>query len=270
MNAITQISPPVVMEIVDEGETQYKANAELFGEIKPWLIERGGSVKKTCTDDAIYYDTKNMKLLREGAEYRVKVKDRPNGTRFRHDMKIPQDVRAREVVPDEHDILRRKEIKFKASDATPRLAMFFGQAILLPIQQRVYRLLDKELEQKFMADFTKDKIDYETPRGRVEYSFQTGVMKTMDGKRQTPLLHILELELREGDEALLIEELALLHEKFQGGGLTILPDRKVMMGFELLVPDMSIRQRHAFEDARLRNRRPEIIDLTGQKLELAA
>src|SRR5689334_16169971 len=116
MNAITQINPPVAMEVVDEGETQYKANAQLFEQIKSWLVDRGGSVKKSCTDGAIYYDTKNLKLLREGAEYRVKVKDRPNGTSYRHDMKIPQDARAREVVPDEHDILRRKEIKFKAPD----------------------------------------------------------------------------------------------------------------------------------------------------------
>ena len=241
------------VDVVDEPEIQYAATPELMDEIKLWLEERGGDKKKAERDSAVYYDTRNFRLLREGIEYRIKEK----GDGYRHDMKTPADTHNREVVPDENNIVRRKEIKFKTDAEKPTLKAFFGQAILAPVVDRVYRFFEKELMAKFRSSFFKEKYDYDTSceRSRVEYSFQTGHMMTADGARKTDLLHIVELELREGLEEGLLEEKAELERVFLPKGLEPLQDRKVILGFELLVPDMDAKQRHAYEDAKKRNRK---------------
>lgn len=124
-------NPPVTkIEVVEEPEIQYAASPELFEEIRAWLMNRGGVPKKSSQDHAVYYDTPNMRLLREGIEYRIKQK----GNQFRHDMKTPCDTKTREVIPDANDILWRNEIKFKTPATKPSLAAFFDQAILKPVQ----------------------------------------------------------------------------------------------------------------------------------------
>ena len=243
--------PVTKVEVVPEPEIQYVATPELFAEIEQWLMDRGGLEKKAERDSAIYYDTKNFRLLREGIEYRIKEK----GKLFRHDMKTPHDTHMREVVPDANGILHRNEMKFKTRRVKPSLKAFFGQALLDPVKDRVWRFFDKELEAKFRSSFFKKKVDHETDcqRSRVEYSFQTGHMETVDGARKTKLLYILELELREGMDEGLLEEKAELERIFVPKGLKLLTDRKVMLGFQLLVPEMSEKQHHAYLDAKLRN-----------------
>ena len=245
--------PVTKIEVVDEPEIQYEASAELFAEIRTWLAERGGVPKKTERDSALYFDTENFRLLREGIEYRIKEK----GGQFRHDMKTPMDTTQREVRPDGNDILHRKEMKFKTAAEAPSLKAFFGQALLEPVVGRVFRFFDKQLGQKFRSSFFKEKTDIDTQCGeaRVEYSLQTGHMETPDGKNRTKLLHILELELREGMEEGLLKEKAELERIFIPKGLKLLESRKVMLGFALLEPDMTDKQRHAFRDAVSRNTR---------------
>ena len=245
--AITKI------EIVEEPEIQYAATAELFEEINTWLMARGGVEKKSERDSAIYYDTENFRLLREGIEYRIKEK----GDQYRHDMKTPRDTHTREVVPDDNGILWRNEIKFKTKTKKPSLKTFFDQTLLDPVRDRVFQFFDKELKAKFRSSFFKRKVDHETDckRSRVEYSFQMGHMETPDGDHKTKLLYILELELREGLSEGLLEEKAELERLFFPKGLRLLPERKIMLGFELISPGMNAKQRHAFEDARKRNQR---------------
>jgi len=245
----------IKIDVIDEPELQYAATPELFEEIRAWLLKRGGIHRKTQSDVSSYYDTTNFRLLREGGEYRVKEKVKDNRTRFDHDMKIPCDPHQRAVVPDENDILWRKEIKMKEGPKKPELRLLFGQGVLDPIVKRVYNFFDKELECKFIAHFEKNKIDHDTlcGNGRVEYSFQTGHMQTPDGKRKTQIYHILELELRDGTPESLLEEKAALEAEFFPKGLKILPERKVILGMALLVPDMTPKQLHAFNDARARN-----------------
>ena len=245
--------PVTKIDICTEPEIQYLANADLFADVQQWLMERGGIEKKSERDSAVYYDTKNFRLLREGIEYRVKEK----GKQFRHDMKTPCDTHVREVVPDANDILWRKELKFKTDAEKPNLMAFNALALLQPVRDRVFRFFDKELEAKVRSSFFKHKVDHETDcrRARVEYSFQTGNMESADGRRKTKLLHILELELREGMDEGLLEEKAELERLFKPKGLVLLPDRKLLMGFELIKPDMDAKQRHAYEDAKKRNRR---------------
>lgn len=259
--------PVTKIEVVDEPEIQYLATPELFTEIRSWLAGRGAIPKKSERDSALYYDTDNFRLLREGIEYRIKEK----GGQFRHDMKTPMDTTQREVRPDENDILHRKEMKFKTPAETPNLRAFFGQALLEPVVGRVFRFFDKELKQKFRASFFKEKSDIETQCGeaRVEYSLQTGHMETPDGNSKTKLLHILELELREGMEEGLLNEKAELERIFVPKGLRFLESRKVMLGFELLKPAMTDKQRHAYEDAKTRNSRA-VQDTQAAELALAA
>jgi inorganic triphosphatase YgiF len=248
------MKPTVKIEVCEEPEIQYAASPELFDEIRAWLKARGGVVRKSEKDTAVYYDTKNNRLMREGIEYRVKEKD---GC-LRHDMKTPLNTASREVVPDSNDILWRNELKFRTPKAKPRLTMFFGQALLVPVQDRVSRFFNKELIAKFRSRFAKEKIDYVSGVGiaksKVEYSLQSGQMETIDGKRKTRPLYILELELREGGMEMLLEEKAAVEEKFGPKGLTLLRDRKVLLGFELLQPDMNGKQRQNLQEVIERNR----------------
>lgn len=255
MPRTAKAKPVTKIEVCTEPEIQYLANAELFEEIQKWLMDRGGVEKKSERDSAVYYDTKNFRLLREGIEYRIKEK----GNQFRHDMKTPCDTHAREVVPDANDILWRKELKFRTDTAKPSLMAFNALALLQPVKDRVFRLFDKELEAKVRSSFFKHKVDHETDckRSRVEYSFQTGNMESADGRRKSKLLHILELELREGMDEGLLEEKAELERIFKPKGLVLLPDRKLLIGFDLIKRDMDAKQLHAYEDAKKRNRRRE-------------
>lgn len=246
----------VQIEENPEPEIQYAATPELFQEIHDWLSRRGQNIHKTSEtpsqEVATYYDTRNYRLLREGVEYRVKHK----GKNFRHDMKTPNDPKhSREVLPDRNNILWRRELKFKTDKEKPSLMAFWGQALLMPIRERLKKnFFQKELYPQFQSIFSKEKIDHIADSGdRVEYSFQTGRMQTMDGSRSTPLMHILEIELREGDLTGLLAEKALLESVFVPRGLKLLPVRKVFMGFELLLPDMAPKQQASFRDARVRN-----------------
>lgn len=244
--------PVIKIEECEEPEIQYLATPELFVEIHEWLAKRGGIKKKAEADSATYYDTRNYRLLREGIEYRVKEK----GGYQRHDMKLPQDPAMREVVPDSNDIVHRHELKFKTEAGKPDLRVFWGLAILTPIVNRLKKqFFNKELIAQFKSIFFKEKIDHETDckRSRVEYSFQTGHMETMDGARKTPTLHILELELREGIMEGLLEEKAALEAEFGPKGLKLLTHRKVIMGIGLLEPEMDERQAASFRDAKIRN-----------------
>lgn len=250
------------VETCPEPEIQYQANEGLFTEVRAWLLGRWAVHKKSETDMAVYCDTKKFRLLEEGIEYRIKEK----GNKWRHDMKTPADTHDRAVVPDENGILHRNELKFRSGVIEPSLANFFGQAILRPVQARVHDFFDKKLEEKFRTRFSKDKYDQDTACGlaRVEYSFQTGHMETMDGNRRTETLRILELELREGDMKGLLAEKEALEEKFSPRGLVLLPERKVIIGLALLEPDMSPEQLRRFKDIRSRNSNiPEEIQTSG-------
>jgi inorganic triphosphatase YgiF len=246
-----------VIEACEEPEIQYAASPELFREIHQWLKGRGQNVHKTSAepeeDMATYYDTKNYRLLREGIEYRIKDK----GKTLRHDMKLPLDTRNREVLPDQNDILWRNELKFKTREIKPSLMAFWGQALLNPVRERLKKnFFGKELEAQFHSIFSKEKIDHIAACGsRIEYSFQTGRMETIDGRKSTPALHILELELRKGSLEGLLQEKRALEAEFGPRGLAILPLRKVVMGFELLEDGMSPKQFASFRDAKIRNSR---------------
>lgn len=247
--------PVTKIEQSPEPEIQYLASAALFEEIHAWLEARGKNKQKTERepeeDVATYYDTKNYRLLREGIEYRIKDK----GHTLRHDMKLPHNSNSREVLPDENDILWRNELKFKTKEGKPSLMAFWGQAILEPVKARLKKnFFDKELVAQFLSVFSKEKIDHIAEcKSRIEYSFQTGHMETMDRTRRTPTLHILELELRKGDLAGLLSEKAALEAEFGSKGLKLLPHRKVIMGFELLQDEMSPKQAASFRDAKIRN-----------------
>jgi hypothetical protein len=245
----------IVIEAKEEPEIQYAVpSAAMMGEIRQWLHDRRQlagqeTAKDECEMDcAVYYDTRNMRLLREGMEYRVKQK----GDSFRHDIKAPLNG-ARSVAPDRNGIIVRQETKFKTDDARPSLMSSWGQAMLQSVGRRVKDFFGKRLEAKFRTFLDKHKIDYsradEDCKGRVEYSFQTGFIETMIGPvRRTAPLHILEIELRTGDQAALLAEKRALEEAFMPLGLKFLEKRKVLLGFELLVPDMDEKQIKNFQE----------------------
>jgi inorganic triphosphatase YgiF len=257
MNSVKNLTRATKIEACEEPEIQYAATPELFKEIHAWLESRGRNVHKTSpepeVDVATYYDTKNYRLLREGIEYRIKDK----GNTLRHDMKLPFDTRNREVLPDQNDILWRNELKFKTKESKPSLMVFWGQALLNPVKKRLKtNFFDKELVEQFRSIFQKEKIDHTAHCGsRIEYSFQKGRMETTDGKKSTPELYILELELRTGSLEGLLQEKQELEAEFGPKGLKILPMRKVVMGFELLEDQMSVKQFTSFRDAKIRNSR---------------
>lgn len=264
--------PLTKIEVCEEPEIQFLIpNAELGESIKEWLIDRGALDKKAVRDSAVYWDTEKFDLLAEGLEYRIKEK----GDQFRHDMKAPLDTHGREVIPDEHDILWRNEFKFKTKNAKPSLAAFFGQALLEPVIERVRDFFDKKLKPVFRSSFFKHKYDidvapdHDSGHSRIEYSFQTGHMEKMRGDGKTPLLRILELELRDGDQAALLAEKAAVQAKFGPKGLVLLPERKILLGFSLLEPGMTRVQRRVYEDVLSRSL-PEEAGITAPPRLIAA
>ncbi len=269
---MTKAHPPrIKIEECEEPEIQYLATPELFEEIHQWLEARGGHKKKSESDSATYYDTRNYRLLREGIEYRVKNK----GAFLRHDMKLPLNTTERQVLPDSNDILWRNELKFKTGNAKPSLMAFWGQALLEPVRQRLKKnFFEKELTAQFTSRFFKEKFDHETAckRSRVEFSFQTGHMETVGGARRTATLHILELELREGMMEGLLEEKVALEAEFGPKGLQLLPTRKVLMGFALMEDSMTPKQLASFRDAKIRNTRAyaAAVEEAGYSLKMAA
>lgn len=257
MGNVKTLNRATKIEACEEPEIQYAASPELFREIQEWLESRGSNIYKTEEEPeeeiARYYDTKNYRLLREGIEYRIKDK----GKTLRHDMKLPLDTHNREVLPDQNDILWRNELKFKTREGKPSLMAFWGQALLDPVKERLKKnFFNKELAEQFDSIFRKRKLDHIADCGsRIEYSFQEGRMQTVDGRKSTPVMHILELELRKGDLKGLLEEKRALEAEFGPKGLSILPMRKVVMGFELLEDQMSPKQFASFRDAKIRNSR---------------
>jgi hypothetical protein len=224
-----------------------------MAEVIEWVKARGGLHKKTAEDHVTYWDTHNFRLSREAIEYRVKG----NGPYYRHDMKTPMDTRNRSVTRDEHDVLWRKEHKYKTRARTPALAMFFGAAALRPVAERVKKFFGKTLEMKCDAMLTKAKYDIEAGEadrhGRIEYSFQTGNMFAKHGKLKSRDLYIVELERREGAIDALHAEYEAVMAAFAHKGLKLLEKRKVFIGFDLHVPDMDERQKAAYCKACVRN-----------------
>lgn len=244
------------IEQVPEPEIQFLIpSQDVEAKIEAWLIERGALEKKQVRDSAIYFDTDDFAFLNDGVEYRIKEK----GNHFNHDMKTPSDTNFREVVPDANGILHRIELKVKSETSLPLLKALFGHAILKPFLDRNRDILDKIVAPMFRASFFKHKYDLEAedPQAktyaRVEYSFQTGHMESLDGTRKTPLLHILELELRDGDEEGLIAERQAVVKEFAAMGLVPLAQRKVLLGFGLLSPTMTEAQKAVYADVCRRN-----------------
>jgi len=247
------------VEVCEEPEIQFLIlNPDLTKEIEVWLRDRGGQPKKNKRgeivdpkiDSCIYLDSEDLDLLNEGCEYRIKEK----GKKFRHDLKTPHNTEDRMVVRDENDIVWRLEFKFEDKKPKPRLTPYFGQALLGPVAERSrHRFFDMDLMPQFRAPFFKSKFDIDVDieddeeGARVEYSFQEGHIETMSGSRRTRHLKILELERRDGDVEGLLLERAAVKAEFERKGLMLLPKRKLLMGFELLLPDMTSAQRSVYE-----------------------
>lgn len=222
------ITRDVVVE--EEPEIQYTANENLFEQMEDWVKAKNAKLRKKSEDDAVYYDTKNNRLIREGIECRMK----PKGSEWRVDLKVPLDTSERDAVPDENGILWRSELKCRTPINEPRLADFEGQDILEPVRGRVTRLFQKQLLPKFRMVFQKNKYIRRVGDSEIEYAFQRGHIENMQGDQKTDELLIVELELRQGREEDLLTAKKELEAEFMHQGLAFLERRKVVMGFDLI------------------------------------
>lgn len=237
------------ISIKQEPEIQFDGqSAERLQEVENWILAQGGKATKTAKEDSPYFDTRNNRLIREGMECRLKIKDGVHRT----DLKTPLNTEDRVVVPDHMGVIWRHEICMEASKEGSTLCQLAGLSILQPVQKRVSRIFEKPLHVKFRAQLSKRKFERKIGQGNekgvIEYSLQRGRMATPDGKRKSEELFIVEIELRNpkkaGSEKALKQAIDEFKEAFSE--LELLKDRKVLIGFKLIEPDMELKARSKF------------------------
>ena len=250
-------SPPPSIKV--EPEIQFDAlSLENLADIKSWLIEAGGYVtKENRVEDSPYFDTKNNRLIREGIECRLK---RKKGI-WRTDLKTSVKTTDRVVLPDEYGVVWRNELCSFTTGEQPFMEEFAAMEALKPVQNRVSRIFEKQLIEKFRARLSKTKIERKISGGVIEYSLQHGHMITPDGTRQSDPLHILEIELRDGDDDALYTAISEFRNAFPT--LNLLEKRKVMIGFELITPDMTLKAQRKFEKLQSRIQSHATCDLAA-------
>lgn len=234
-----------------EPEIQFDGqSAKKLKEVEKWILSKGGKETKTVVEDSPYFDTENNRLIREGMECRLKKK----GGIYRTDLKTPIDTGNRSVEPDHMGVIWRNEIMGEAVSEGLVLSEFSGLSVLKPVKNRVSDIFEKPLHLKFRAQLKKRKFERNVAvskdSGVIEYAIQRGHMVTPDGKRKSDELFIVELELKEGSEKVLEKAIQEFLQEF--ADMNTLKDRKVLVGFKLIEPDMTEKARHKF--TKLQNR----------------
>lgn len=217
---------------------------------KSWVVQKGAKLTKTVKEDSPYFDTKNNRLIREGMECRLKEKD---GI-YRTDLKTPTDTNERSVQPDHMGIIWRIEICGEAVTDGLALSEFSGLTVLRPVKKRVSRIFNKPLHIKFRAQLEKEKferkIEIDGKKGTIEYAFQRGHMVSPDGTRKSHELFIIEIENKSDHPEILEAAIREFQKEFPD--LKLLEDRKVMVGFKLIAPDMEPKAKAKFEKLQVR------------------
>jgi inorganic triphosphatase YgiF len=251
------------ISIKREPEIQYDAvSKEGLDRLERWILSKGGKQKKVVHEDSPYFDTKNNRLIREGMECRLKQK----GGVYRTDLKTPLDTRKRSVEPDHMGVIWRYEICGEALQDGLALSEFSGLSILRPVKKRVSRIFDKPLHIKFRAQLHKTKfnrkMEVDGKKGVIEYALQKGHIVTPDGKRKSEELFIVEIENKSPHPEIL--EAAIREFEREFPDLKLLEDRKVLVGFKLIAPEMTEKARSKFDKLQRR------LDMAqGPKLEAA-
>lgn len=228
-----------------EPEIQFDGQcAKKLKEVEKWILSKGGKETKTVVEDSPYFDTENNRLIREGMECRLKQK----GGIYRTDLKTPIDTGMRSVEPDHMGVIWRNEIMGEAVSEGLVLSEFSGLSVLRPVKKRVSNIFEKPLHLKFRAQLKKRKFERTVTAGKasglIEYAIQRGHMTTPDGSRKSDELYIVEIELKKGCEKVLAKAIDEFRAAFSD--LNTLKDRKVMVGFKLIEPDMSEKARFKF------------------------
>lgn len=227
-------------EIQFDGQSAKKLKA-----VEKWILSKGGKETKTVVEDSPYFDTENNRLIREGMECRLKKK----GGIYRTDLKTPMDTGNRSVEPDHMGVIWRNEIMGEAVSEGLVLSEFSGLSVLRPVKKRVSNIFEKPLHLKFRAQLTKQKFERTVTSGKhsgvIEYAVQRGHMATPNGMKKSNELFIVEIELKSGSEKVLEEAIKEFRKEF--ADMSLLKDRKVMVGFKLIEPDMTDKARQKFK-----------------------
>lgn len=250
------------ISIKREPEIQFDGiDEQTLEKAKSWVLKKGGKKTKTVTEDSPYFDTKNNRLIREGMECRLKEKD---GI-YRTDLKTPVDTNERSVEPDHMGIIWRNEICGEAVTDGLALSEFSGLSVLRPVKKRVSRIFNKPLQIKFRAQLKKEKFEREVragdKKGTIEYAFQRGHMATPDGTRKSHELFIIEIENKSDHPEVLEAAIREFQKDFPD--LKLLEDRKVMVGFKLVEPDMEPKAKAKFEKLQVRLGQAPSLDIAA-------
>ncbi|MGB4107370.1 MAG: hypothetical protein WBK55_06195 [Alphaproteobacteria bacterium] len=230
----TNKTPPVRISL--EPEIQYKAPLKLIPIIEDLLISTGAKKASSREGEKTYYwDTKNFRLFRQGMECRGRSK---NGG-FRFDLKVATGSNPT-ALPDKDGILWRYELKAPSDEPRPDLKVFFDHVAVPELRERLRDVYSKEVEPKFVAIYDKTKFEREITvggkTGLIEYSLQSGYIRTLNGRQRTRTMGIVDVELRSGaNEAHLQAKTEL--ETLSHLGLVMLPRRKLIMGMDLIVSE---------------------------------
>ncbi len=171
----------------------------------------------------IYYDTNGFKLFRMGFECRGrKIRE----GEYRHDMKTPYDAEDGPIGPDKNGISLRREYNRVSSATTPNLKEFSGSGL----DEALEDIEDKNLKAWVKGYFTRQRVTFmPAPDTEVEIAFENGYYQTMNNSHKSEEMWIVELELKKGSMAALVEIASKLKQQY---GLKVCVKTKGEMGFE--------------------------------------
>lgn len=171
----------------------------------------------------IYYDTNAFRLYRMGYECRGR---KFGDDEFRHDLKKPSCRSDGLIGPDKNGIFMRDEFNSVSDEREPHLRHFSKAGL----DDELKDIEDKELVPWVKGYFTRQRTTFiPAPGSEIEIAFENGHYQTMNNRHKSDEMWIVELELKKGTMAALVETANMLKQKY---GLKVCVKTKGEMGLE--------------------------------------
>lgn len=188
----------------------------------------------------IYYDTKNYDLYARGLESRGR---RFDDSEFRHDVKTPNGAKHGRIGPDAHGIFMRREFNIVSGHRKPSLHDFSGAGLGKALED----IEDEKVKAKVKGYFERSRIMCMPSEGtQVEIAFEHGYYQTLNNRRRSDDMCIVEIELKKGRMADLVKFADVLRERY---GLKVCVKTKGEMGLEWARQFLDEKHQKKFDEA---------------------
>jgi len=170
-----------------------------------------------------YYDTKGFALYSKAFECRGRE---TGGKKYKYDLKTPRNIRKPDGMPDADGIFARREYSDDGTGQTPQLALFNKGALGAVLKKD----FEKQLLPLVHGQFRRKRFTFSPtghPDSAVEIAFEEGHFETIDHAHKSEPLYLIELELKSGQRAALVDAAQALQNRY---GLTVYDRTKGDMG----------------------------------------